>query len=102
MTLNIFLFVFVAILVFFLGIFGIILNRRSVILVLLCIELILLSINLNFIFFSSYLDDFIGQLFALYVLTVAAAESAIGLAILVLYFRVQNNLNMNNLNLLHG
>jgi NADH-quinone oxidoreductase subunit K len=102
MTLNIFLFVFVAILVFFLGIFGIILNRRSVILVLLCIELILLSINLNFIFFSSYLDDFIGQLFALNVLTVAAAESAIGLAILVLYFRVQNNLNMNNLNLLHG
>jgi NADH-quinone oxidoreductase subunit K len=81
---------------------GIILNKRSVLLILLCIEMILLAVNLNFIFYSTYLDDIIGQVFALYILTVAAAESAIGLALLVIYYRVHNNLSMDSINLLHG
>jgi len=102
MTINLYPYIIVTITIFFIGIFGIIINKRSIILVLLCIELILLSVNLNFIFFSIYLNDFIGQIFALYVLTVAAAESAIGLAILVLYFRVHNNLTTDSLKLIHG
>lgn len=87
---------------FLIGLLGIIFNRRSVLFVLLSIELMLLAINLNFIFYSIFLDDFIGQVFALYVLTVAAAESAVGLAILVIYYRVQNTLAINSINLLHG
>ena len=102
MIINLYPYIVVSTTIFFLGIFGIILNKRSIILVLLCIELILLAVNLNFIFFSVYLNDFLGQIFALYVLTVAAAESAIGLAILVLYFSVHNNLNTDSLRLLHG
>ena len=87
---------------FFVGFFGIAFNRRSVLLVLLCIEVLLLSVNLNFIFYATFLDDFFGQLFALYILTVAAAESAIGLALIVVYYRVQGSLSMNAVNLLHG
>ena len=102
MILNISYFVFLSFIMFFIGIFGIMLNRRSIVLVLLCIELILLSINLNFIFFSVYLNDLVGQVFSLQVLTVAAAESAIGLAILVLYFRVQNSLSTESLDLIQG
>ena len=102
MVINLYPYIVVATTIFFLGIFGIMLNKRSIVLVLLCVELILLAVNLNFIFFSVYLNDFLGQLFALYVLTVAAAESAIGLAILVLYFRVHNNLSIDSLRLLHG
>ena len=95
-------FLFVTILSFFLGLFGIIFNKRSIILVLLCIELILLSVNINFILFSVFLDDFIGQVFSLFILTVAASESAIGLAILVVYYKVHYNLESDSLNLLQG
>jgi NADH-quinone oxidoreductase subunit K len=71
---------------FCIGLFGIILNRQNIIIILMSIELLLLSINLNFIYFSVFIDDVIGQVFSLLILTVAAAESAIGLAILILFF----------------
>lgn len=77
---------------YLIGLFGILLNRRNIIILLMSIELVLLGCNLNFIIFSYALDDMIGQMFALLVLTVAAAESAVGLAILVIYFRVRGNI----------
>lgn len=77
---------------FLVGVLGIFLVRKNLIVILMCLEVILLSINLNFITFSIYLDDFLGQIFSLFVLTVAAAESAIGLAILVTYYRVKGSI----------
>lgn len=85
---------------FCLGLFGIILNRQSLIIILMSIELLLLSINLNFIIFSLYLDDVMGELFALLILTVAAAESAIGLAIIIIFFRNRGTISINKINLL--
>lgn len=87
---------------FMTGLIGLAMNQRSVILVLMCVELMLLGVNLQRLAFSVYLDDLIGQVFSLYVLTVAAAESAIGLAILVVYFRVRGTIAMESMNLLHG
>lgn len=87
---------------FFIGIFGIISNRRSILVILMCIELILLSVNLNFILFSVYLDDFYGQVFSLFILTIAAAESAIGLAILILYYRIRGKILINQVATLKG
>lgn len=87
---------------FFIGIFGIILNKRNILLILMCIELILLSVNLNFITFSIYLDDFYGQIFSLFILTIAAAESAIGLAILISYYRVRGKIDINQVSTLKG
>jgi NADH-quinone oxidoreductase subunit K len=81
--------------VFSSGLFGIATNRRNVLIIIMCIELILLSVNLNFILFSVYLDDAYGQIFALFVLTVAAAESALGLAILIIYYRIRGNIFIN-------
>jgi NADH-quinone oxidoreductase subunit K len=74
-------------LIFLFGILGLVLNKRNLLIILMSIELMLLGINLNFIFFSVYLDDIMGQIFALYILTVAAAESAIGLAIFTVYYK---------------
>ena len=87
---------------FFLGLAGIMLNRHNIIIVLMSIELMLLAVNLNFIVFSVYLDDLMGQVFALFILTVAAAESAIGLAILVIYYKVRGTIEMKSTNLMHG
>lgn len=87
---------------FVIGLVGLVINQRSVILVLMCIELMLLAVNLQWMTFSVYRDDRMGQVFALYVLTVAAAESAIGLAILVVYFRVRGTVSMETMNLMHG
>jgi NADH-quinone oxidoreductase subunit K len=87
---------------FLIGVFGIVLNRQNVLIILMCIELILLSANLNFTFFSIYLDDIYGQLFSLFILTIAACESAIGLAILILYFRLRGNISINFLPILKG
>ena len=87
---------------FGLSLVGILLNRRNVILLLICIELMLLAVNMNFVAFSHYLGDMHGQVFVFFILTVAAAESAIGLAILVLLFRNQNNINVDELNSLKG
>jgi NADH-quinone oxidoreductase subunit K len=85
-----------------LGIFGIFLNRRNVIIILMSIELMLLAINLNFVAFSAYLGDLVGQIFAMFVLTVAAAEAAIGLAIVVVYFRNRGTIEVDEISLMKG
>jgi len=90
------------ILLFLIGVFGILFNRRSILVVLMCIELLLLSVNLNFILFSVYLDDFYGQIFSLFILTIAASEAAIGLAILILYYRLRGNIAINQIATLKG
>ena len=92
----------IASILFLTGISGIILNRRNIIIMLMSVELMLLSINLNFIIYSVYLDDIMSQVFALLILTVAAAESAIGLAILVVYYRVRGSISVENIHLLRG
>jgi NADH-quinone oxidoreductase subunit K len=92
----------VAAILFTLGIFGIFLNRKNVIIILMSIELMLLAINLNFVAFSAYLGDLAGQVFAMFVLTVAAAEAAIGLAILVVYFRNRGSIAVEDINLMRG
>jgi NADH-quinone oxidoreductase subunit K len=95
-------FLTVAAILFTLGIFGIFLNRKNVIIILMSIELMLLAINLNLVAFSAYLGDLAGQVFAMFVLTVAAAEAAIGLAILVVYFRNRGSIEVEDINLMHG
>jgi NADH-quinone oxidoreductase subunit K len=92
----------VAAILFTLGIFGIFLNRKNIIIILMSIELMLLAINLNLVAFSAYLGDLAGQVFAMFVLTVAAAEAAIGLAILVVYFRNRDSIEVEDINLLKG
>jgi NADH-quinone oxidoreductase subunit K len=92
----------VAAILFTLGIFGIFLNRKNVIIILMSIELMLLAINLNFVAFSAFLGDLAGQVFAMFVLTVAAAEAAIGLAILVVYFRNRGSIEVEDINLMRG
>jgi NADH-quinone oxidoreductase subunit K len=78
--------------VFSIGFYGIILNRTNLLIILICIEVVLFSVDINFVIFSVYLDDICGQVFALFVLTVAASESAIGLAIVLVYYRQGNNI----------
>ncbi len=80
-------------LIFFIGLVGLFITRRNIIIILMCVELMLLGINMNFIIYSVYLDDVYGQLFALFILTIAAAESAIGLAILVVYYRITGTIS---------
>ena len=92
----------VAAILFTLGIFGIFLNRKNIIIILMAIELMLLAINLNLVAFSAYLGDLAGQVFAMFVLTVAAAEAAIGLAILVAYFRNRGSIEVEDINLMKG
>ena len=87
---------------FTIGVFGIFLNRKNVIIILMSIELILLSVNINFIAFSAHLGDLVGQVFAMFVLTVAAAEAAIGLAILVVYFRNRGTIAVEDINMMKG
>jgi len=85
---------------FCIGLCGIILNRQNIIIILMSIELLLLSINLNFIYFSVFIDDIIGQVFSLLILTVAAAESAIGLAIIIVFFKIYGDISIYKINLL--
>jgi NADH-quinone oxidoreductase subunit K len=92
----------VAAILFTLGFLGIFLNRKNVIVILMSIELILLSVNINLVAFSAYLGDLVGQVFALLVLTVAAAEAAIGLAILVCYYRNRGSIAVEDVNLMKG
>ena len=87
---------------FTLGVFGIFINRKNVIVILMSIELILLSVNINFVAFSTTLGDMTGQVFALLVLTVAAAEAAIGLAILVVYYRNRGSIAVEDINMMKG
>ena len=88
--------------VFGLSLVGIMLNRKHVILVMMCIELMLLAVNTNFVAFSHYLGDITGQVFVFFILTVAAAEAAIGLAIVVLLFRNKGNIDVDQMNKLKG
>lgn len=92
----------VSALLFLIGALGVFLNRRNLIIILMSMELMLLSANLNFIAFSQYLEDLIGQVFALFILTVAAAEAAIGLALLVVYFRNRGNIDVNDMTMMKG
>ncbi len=102
MVIGLLHYLFLAASLFTIGIFGIFLNRRNVIIILMSIELILLSVNVNLVAFSSYLHDLTGQVFAMFVLTVAAAESAIGLAILVNYFRRRGTIDVEDINQMRG
>jgi len=92
----------VAALLFTLGIFGIFLNRKNVIIILMSIELMLLAVNINLVSFSTHLGDLTGQIFAMLVLTVAAGEAAIGLAILVVYFRNRGSIAVEDINMMKG
>ena len=92
----------VAALLFTLGVFGIFLNRKNVIVILMSVELILLAVNLNLVAFSAFLGDLTGQIFALLVLTVAAAEAAIGLAVLVVFYRNRGSIAVEDINLMKG
>jgi NADH-quinone oxidoreductase subunit K len=87
---------------FTIGIFGIFLNRKNVIVILMSIELILLSININLVSFSAYMGDLAGQIFAMFILTVAAGEAAIGLAIIVVYYRNRGSIEVEDINLMKG
>ena len=87
---------------FVLGVLGIFINRKNVIIILMSIELILLSVNINLVAFSSFAHDLVGQVFAMFVLTVAAGEAAIGLAILVVYFRNRGTITVDDINQMKG
>ena len=95
-------FLTVAAILFTIGVFGIFLNRKNVVIILMSIELMLLAVNINFVAFAAFLNDLMGQVFALFVLTVAAAEAAIGLAILVVYFRNRGSIAVEDINLMKG
>ncbi|TVQ34660.1 MAG: NADH-quinone oxidoreductase subunit NuoK [Geminicoccaceae bacterium] len=95
-------FLVVAAVLFTLGIFGIFLNRKNIIVILMSIELILLAVNINLIAFSAHLGDLVGQVFAMFILTVAAAEAAIGLAIVVVVYRARRSIAVEDINLMKG
>ena len=92
----------VAAILFTLGIFGIFINRKNIIVILMSVELMLLAVNINLIAFSAELGDLVGQIFAMFVLVVAAAEAAIGLAILVVYFRNRGSIAVEDVNMMKG
>jgi NADH-quinone oxidoreductase subunit K len=92
----------VAAILFTIGVFGIFINRKNVIVILMSVELILLAVNINLVAFSSFLGDLVGQVFALLVLTVAAAEAAIGLAILVVFHRNRGSIAVEDVNMMKG
>jgi len=95
-------FLVVAAILFTLGVAGIVVNHKNIIVVLMSVELILLSVNINLVAFSAFLGDLTGQVFALFILTVAAAEAAIGLAILVTYYRNRGSIAVDDINLMKG
>lgn len=95
-------YMFFSTILFALGLLGMIINRRQVVMLLVCIELLLMAVNTNFIAFSHYYQNISGQIFVFFILAVAAAEAAIGLAIVMLLYRSKGNINMLNMNLLKG
>ncbi|NBQ83708.1 MAG: NADH-quinone oxidoreductase subunit NuoK [Alphaproteobacteria bacterium] len=99
---SLFHYLTVAAILFTLGAIGIFLNRKNVITILMCIELMLLAVNINLVAFSTHLGDLSGQIFAMFILTVAAAEAAIGLAILVVYFRNRGSIAVEDINMMKG
>jgi NADH-quinone oxidoreductase subunit K len=102
MTIGLGHYLIVAAILFTLGVFGIFLNRKNVIIMLMAVELILLAVNINLVAFSAFLGDLTGQIFALLVLTVAAAEAAIGLAILVVFYRNRGTIAVEDINMMKG
>ena len=82
---------------FFIGVLGLVLNRKNILITIMSLELILLSVNLNFVIFSVYLDDVVGQVFVLFVLTIAATESVIGLALLTVYYKLKNTIQVEKI-----
>jgi NADH-quinone oxidoreductase subunit K len=102
MTIGLEHYLTVAAALFVVGIFGLFLNRKNVIIMLMSIELMLLAVNINFVAFSAFLGDLVGQVFTLFVLTVAAAEAAIGLAILVCFFRNRGTIDVADVNMMKG
>ena len=102
MTIGLSSYLTVAALLFTIGVLGIFLNRKNIIIILMSVELILLAVNINFVAFSVFLGDLVGQVFALFILTVAAAEAAIGLAILVVYFRNRGTIAVEDVNQMKG
>jgi NADH-quinone oxidoreductase subunit K len=96
MFINLTFILTITLLVFIIGLLGLVLNRKNFIIIIVSIEIILLSVNLNFLFFSLYLDDIVGQIFVLFILTVAATESSLGLAILISYYRLKNDIFIDN------
>ena len=102
MTIGLGHYLAVGAILFTLGILGIFLNRKNIIVILMSIELILLAVNVNLVAFSAYLHDVTGQIFAMFVLTVAAAEAAIGLAILVVFYRNRGSIAVEDINLMRG
>jgi NADH-quinone oxidoreductase subunit K len=95
--LNLNYFISVVIILFLIGTLGLVLNRKNIIITIMSIELMLLAVNLNFIIFSIYLDDITGYIFVLFILTIAATESAIGLAILSIYYKLKNTINLDKI-----
>jgi NADH-quinone oxidoreductase subunit K len=91
-----------AAILFTIGVFGIFANRKNVILLLMCVELMLLAVNINLVAFSAHLGDLVGQVFAMFILTVAAAEAAVGLAILVVFFRNRGDIAVDGANMMKG
>jgi NADH-quinone oxidoreductase subunit K len=102
MTIGLGHYLAVAAILFTLGVLGIFINRKNVIVILMSVELILLAVNINLVAFSTHLGDLVGQVFALLVLTVAAAEASIGLAILVVYYRNRGSIAVEDINLMKG
>ncbi|AGA64260.1 NADH-ubiquinone oxidoreductase chain K [Liberibacter crescens BT-1] len=102
MEISIFDYLIVSSVLFCIGVFGIFLNRKNVIIILMSIELILLAVNLNLVSFSSYMNDIVGQVFILFILIVAAAETAIGLAILVVFYRNRGSIAVEDINMMKG
>jgi len=102
MTIGLTQYLTVAAILFTIGVVGIFLNRKNIIVILMSVELILLAVNINFVAFSAALGDLVGQVFALFILTVAAAEAAIGLAILVIYFRNRGTIAVEDVNVMKG
>jgi NADH-quinone oxidoreductase subunit K len=102
MTIGLGHYLFVAAVLFTFGVLGIFLNRKNVIIILMCVELMLLAVNINLVAFSAFQGNVIGQVFAMLVLTVAAAEAAIGLAILVVYFRIRGTVEVEDINAMKG
>lgn len=96
------IFILLSLTIFFLGSLGVFLFRKHLINILISLELILLSLNLNFIIFSCYIDDLLGQIYCLIILTIAAAESSIGLALLIIYYRLRGGISIDLINLLKG
>ncbi len=94
LTVNISYIIYLTATLFFIGLFGVILNRKNILIILMSIELLLLSVNLNFAALSVYFDDIIGHIFVIFILTIAAAESAVGLAIITIFYRLKSSIEL--------